>query len=268
MFHKLKIDDSRGATVSSGSDGRRVITSPWDGSGDHPESVSVPAPAESVLPVPDVGPDTAPKPESSNASPAALPATESTAKASLRRKAILAGVIALLLIVVASGTWLIVNSQRSFQSVAAACANKLTEMPLLEASGIEKYYGRALDEAGFKKLIGDDAPQFIHVNEDGSGMSVSREPSGFEDFAESKGMNFDERADYRKIDETIGGVRDLMVLGSVGCIHQKLGIPEAVVNRMQSTRAMDGQQSGSYSGIKVSWSYHPSTGMQVFYEHS
>lgn len=247
---------------------RRVITSPTDGSGDHAESSSEFELAEAVSLAQDFEPDTTPGPQSSDAPPTDLTSSESSVKASPRRKAILAGALALLLIVVASGTWLILNSQRGFQSVAAACANMMTEMPLLEASGIEKYYGQALDEAGFKKLIGDDAPQFIQVNKDGSGMSVSREPSGFEDFAQSKGMNFDERADYRKIDDTIGGVRDLMVLGSVGCIHQKLGIPDAVANRMQSTRAMDGQQSGSYSGIKVSWSYHPSTGMQVFYERS
>ena len=30
---------------------------------------------------------------------------------------------------------------------------------------------------------------------------------------------------------------------------------------MQSSRAMDGKQDGTYSGIKVSWSYHPSIGL-------
>ncbi len=49
-------------------------------------------------------------------------------------------------------------------------------------------------------------------------------------------------------------------------VNHELGLPDAVYERMEATRALDGTQTADYENVFVSWSYHPDTGLKVIYE--
>lgn len=44
-----------------------------------------------------------------------------------------------------------------------------------------------------------------------------------------------------------------------------LGLPDSLIQKMGSTRALDGRQSEEYDGLEVSWSYHPNKGLEVLF---
>lgn len=46
---------------------------------------------------------------------------------------------------------------------------------------------------------------------------------------------------------------------------EKLKLPSTLAEEMYETRAMDGRQEKSYNGINVSWTYHPSQGIEVLF---
>lgn len=50
------------------------------------------------------------------------------------------------------------------------------------------------------------------------------------------------------------------------CIVQESGMPESVLNRINSTRALDGTLSDSWDNIIVSWNYHPDVGVNMVFE--
>jgi hypothetical protein len=47
------------------------------------------------------------------------------------------------------------------------------------------------------------------------------------------------------------------------CILAELDVPDAVVDRMNNTRALDGYQEAEFDGIAVSWTYHPDDGVNM-----
>lgn len=47
------------------------------------------------------------------------------------------------------------------------------------------------------------------------------------------------------------------------CILDELGISDAVISRMESTRALDGTQTAEQDGLTLSWTYHPDDGLDV-----
>lgn len=47
----------------------------------------------------------------------------------------------------------------------------------------------------------------------------------------------------------------------VTCVLQQLGVTRAVLQHMDSTRALDGQQTDEWDGIKARWTYHPNAGL-------
>ena len=49
-------------------------------------------------------------------------------------------------------------------------------------------------------------------------------------------------------------------------INSYIGIPSSVLEKMSNTRALDGMQSQRCGYYTVTWSYHPDSGMEVFYE--
>lgn len=53
---------------------------------------------------------------------------------------------------------------------------------------------------------------------------------------------------------------------SLGCIFRRLEVPDAVVARFDSTRALDGRQEASWDGYTASWSYHPDNGIDIVIE--
>lgn len=50
------------------------------------------------------------------------------------------------------------------------------------------------------------------------------------------------------------------------CVLQKLDVPESVVARFGTTRALDGQQTADWDGFTASWGYHPDTGLDIVVE--
>ncbi len=61
------------------------------------------------------------------------------------------------------------------------------------------------------------------------------------------------------------GTGDLTIT-NVMCVLDALEVPDSVKSEMQSTRALDGRQTGSWAGIDATWSYHPDSGLDVIVE--
>lgn len=55
-------------------------------------------------------------------------------------------------------------------------------------------------------------------------------------------------------------------LAAILAVNLSLDLPDSVIVKMSSTRAIDGIQSAEYDGVEVSWSYHPNNGLEVIYE--
>lgn len=52
---------------------------------------------------------------------------------------------------------------------------------------------------------------------------------------------------------------------SIIAVNKALGVPDSVVEKMGSTRAIDGIQTQVCGDIEVRWSYHPKNGLEVIY---
>lgn len=59
---------------------------------------------------------------------------------------------------------------------------------------------------------------------------------------------------------------DLEAWEAIQEVNSKLGFTDALSEKMGETRAMDGRQTDENSKCKVSWSYHPDSGLEVLYE--
>ncbi len=55
-------------------------------------------------------------------------------------------------------------------------------------------------------------------------------------------------------------------ISAIFYINEALDLPDSLIEKMSSTRALDGIQSSEYDGLEVSWSYHPDDGLEVIYE--
>lgn len=53
---------------------------------------------------------------------------------------------------------------------------------------------------------------------------------------------------------------------AVRCMNNELGFSDSLYDKMSMTRAIDGIQTDENDKIKVSWSYHPDSGLSVIYE--
>jgi hypothetical protein len=47
------------------------------------------------------------------------------------------------------------------------------------------------------------------------------------------------------------------------CVLDKLNTPDSVLNRINSTRALDGRQEADWNGFSASWGYHPDDGLDI-----
>lgn len=54
-------------------------------------------------------------------------------------------------------------------------------------------------------------------------------------------------------------------LESIACVLTDLGVPGTTINRMDSTRALDGRQSDTLDDFTVEWSYHPDDGLDLLF---
>jgi hypothetical protein len=50
---------------------------------------------------------------------------------------------------------------------------------------------------------------------------------------------------------------------TVACILGGLNVSDFVTSQIDSTRALDGQRSGSWDGFEAVWSYHPDSGLHI-----
>ena len=50
-------------------------------------------------------------------------------------------------------------------------------------------------------------------------------------------------------------------------INRKLGLPEVLNEKIETATALDGKQSENFDNVKVTWSYSPSNGVMILYEH-
>lgn len=53
---------------------------------------------------------------------------------------------------------------------------------------------------------------------------------------------------------------------AVRCMNNELGFGDSLYEKMSMTRAIDGMQTDENDKIKVSWNYHPDSGLSVIYE--
>jgi hypothetical protein len=53
---------------------------------------------------------------------------------------------------------------------------------------------------------------------------------------------------------------------AVKYMNSVLGLSDSVYRKMEMTRAIDGMQTDESDKIKVSWNYHPKSGLSVIYE--
>lgn len=47
------------------------------------------------------------------------------------------------------------------------------------------------------------------------------------------------------------------------CVINELEVPASIINRIDTTRALDGMQFGSWDSFEASWNYHPDNGMNL-----
>jgi len=55
-------------------------------------------------------------------------------------------------------------------------------------------------------------------------------------------------------------------VASVACLLTELDVSDAVVSRIDSTRALDGRQEGEWGDYTASWGYHPDSGLDLVIE--
>lgn len=47
------------------------------------------------------------------------------------------------------------------------------------------------------------------------------------------------------------------------CVLEALDVPDATLNLIQTTRALDGRQDGTWGDVDATWSYHPDSGLNM-----
>lgn len=52
----------------------------------------------------------------------------------------------------------------------------------------------------------------------------------------------------------------------IACVLSALDVSDAVISRLDSTRALDGRQEGSWEGYTATWGYHPDSGLDLVIE--
>ena len=55
-------------------------------------------------------------------------------------------------------------------------------------------------------------------------------------------------------------------VADVVCVLGELNVPDSVLTRLSSTRALDGRQSADWSDYSASWGYHPDNGLDIVIE--
>lgn len=82
---------------------------------------------------------------------------------------------------------------------------------------------------------------YASVAADGSYLLIDTNPRDYDDYSD---------------DDAVKGLYYAIV---------SLGLPDSLIQKMSSTRALDGRQSEEYDDLEVSWSYHPDKGLEVLF---
>ncbi len=65
---------------------------------------------------------------------------------------------------------------------------------------------------------------------------------------------------------TAGKKSDGATMLTVVCVLTELEAPDSLLTRLDSTRALDGTQTGEWAGFSASWTYHPDNGLNIILE--
>lgn len=112
----------------------------------------------------------------------------------------------------------------------------------LAAVGIGTLTACGSSESGIETAVsacGASLKSGISVGDEGDSISL-----------DGKGEEDDSGADY----------------ADIGCILRELNVSDAVISRVDSTRALDGRQEGSWEGYLATWGYHPDSGLDMVIE--
>lgn len=66
--------------------------------------------------------------------------------------------------------------------------------------------------------------------------------------------------------QTAGEETDGADIADVSCVLFALDVPDSVVTRIDSTRALDGRQTAAWNELEASWGYHPDNGLDIVIE--
>jgi hypothetical protein len=56
---------------------------------------------------------------------------------------------------------------------------------------------------------------------------------------------------------------DGLSITQLACVLRSLKVTDAVVTQMDSTTSLQGRQTGSWSDVNASWTYHPDNGLDI-----
>lgn len=170
------------------------------------------------------------------------------------------------------GAWLIADRSRTdFEDIAQECENTLDYDTLLALTGGYEYMREALDVAysEWQDILEEmsNVPRFVTVASDVSSIKIDDSDFGSIDSIDFLwGTSGSQRERLETFVTGWNGARDIAIVAAVSCVHDKLDIPDSVESRMMSTRALDGTQEATHAGIRMTWNYHPSSGLGVIYE--
>lgn len=68
--------------------------------------------------------------------------------------------------------------------------------------------------------------------------------------------------------QTFGDEAAGMDFGELTCITESLDVSDAVMSRIETTRALDGRQEASWGDFTASWTYHPDNGLNMLIERA
>lgn len=110
---------------------------------------------------------------------------------------------------------------------------------VLAAAGIA-IFASAASRSPFESAVEEcdlEGSPYIRIGDDGDTLLVDTEGD------ESEGARF----------------------GDTACVLISLDVPDSMVARMDSTRALDGVQQDTFDGIDAQWSYHPNNGLDIIF---
>ena len=66
--------------------------------------------------------------------------------------------------------------------------------------------------------------------------------------------------------DSVGDESEGAEYADILCVLNELDVPDSVLNRINSTRALDGRQTAEWDNFTASWGYHPNSGANIIIE--